>query len=73
MSTGCAQMGLESYIDQQLHPERIADTSMNARLNGLETLTKSSREIADDYFIPAMRARARGEEERADRQRRLPR
>ena len=51
------EMGLESYIDQQLHPERIADTSMNARLNGLTTLTKSSREIADDYFIPAMRAR----------------
>ena len=61
------EMGLESYIDQQLHPERIADTLMNARLNGLTTLTKSSREIADDYFIPAMRARVEAKKRRADR------
>ena len=28
-------MGLQAYIDQQLHPERIPDATMEARLAGL--------------------------------------
>jgi uncharacterized protein (DUF1800 family) len=51
------RIGLEKYIEEQLHPERIADTSMPARLAGLETLDKSSRQLADDYFIPVQLAR----------------
>ena len=51
------QKGLSRYIDEQLHPERIADTQMAARLAGFATLTKSSRELADDYYIPAQMAR----------------
>jgi uncharacterized protein (DUF1800 family) len=50
-------MGLATYIDQQLHPERIADSALAARLTAFETLGKSSRELADDYFEPAQRAR----------------
>src|SRR5215471_3575014 len=51
------EMGLATYIDQQLSPERIADTAMQARLAGFETLTLSSRTIATDYYIPAQMAR----------------
>src|SRR3954470_442900 len=42
-------IGLNQYIDQQLHPERIADAAMTARLSGFETLALSSRAIAEDY------------------------
>src|SRR5579862_2677952 len=30
-------MGLERYIDEQLHPERIPDAGMSAHLAGFET------------------------------------
>jgi uncharacterized protein (DUF1800 family) len=50
-------MGLEKYIEAQLHPERIADTAMAARLAGFETLALSSRRIAEDYYLPAQMAR----------------
>ena len=51
------QMGLAAYIEQQLHPERIADQAMTARLAGFPTLTMSTRQLADDYFIPALEVR----------------
>src|SRR5258708_39311906 len=51
------QLGLAAYIEQQLHPERIADPGMNARLAGFETLNKSSRQIAGEYYMPAVKAR----------------
>jgi len=51
------QLGLEAYIDQQLHPERIADTGMTARLAGFETLNKSARQLAEEYYVPALQAR----------------
>jgi len=53
------QIGLAKYIDQQLYPERIADTQMAARLAGFETLDKSSRDIAQGYYLPAQMARQR--------------
>lgn len=59
-------IGLAAYIDQQLHPERISDTQMAARLAAFSTLMLSTRELANDYFIPAMRARRQGKN-RADR------
>jgi uncharacterized protein (DUF1800 family) len=51
------QMGLQTYIDQQLHPEKIPDSALAAHLQGFETLDKSSRAIAENYFEPAVRAR----------------
>ena len=50
-------MGLQAYIEQQLHPERIADAAMDARLAGLSTLRLSSREIAQQFELPALEAR----------------
>src|SRR2546430_1184857 len=38
--------GVQAYIDQQLHPERIPDGATESRLAGLTTLGLSSREIA---------------------------
>jgi uncharacterized protein (DUF1800 family) len=57
------QLGLEAYLEQQLHPERLADSDMNVRLAGFESLTKSTRELADTYFIPALMARQRAKQE----------
>jgi uncharacterized protein (DUF1800 family) len=47
------RIGLEKYIDQQLRPETIADAAMGERLAGLNTLALNSRQLAQDYFIPA--------------------
>ncbi len=51
------QVGLEAWINQQLQPERIPDTAVEARLRSYETLDLSSREIAQEYFLPARQAR----------------
>jgi uncharacterized protein (DUF1800 family) len=51
------QVGLEAWIDQQLQPEHIPDTAVEARLRSYETLDLSSREIAQEYFLPAREAR----------------
>src|SRR5689334_2402574 len=51
------QIGVRAYIDQQLHPERIADDALAARLTGLPTLGMSSRDIAEQYERPLMEAR----------------
>jgi uncharacterized protein (DUF1800 family) len=50
-------MGLDRYVDQQLHPDRIADAAMAARLSGLTTVGLSSREIAEQYEQPQLVAR----------------
>jgi uncharacterized protein (DUF1800 family) len=50
-------MGIQAYIDEQLHPERLPDASMDARLAGLTTLRMSSREIAQQFELPALQAR----------------
>jgi uncharacterized protein (DUF1800 family) len=61
------EVGLAAWIDQQLQPERIPDTAVEARLRSYETLDLSSREIAQQYFLPARQARkakkARGAKE----------
>ncbi len=45
--------GVQSYIDAQLHPERLPDSAMAARLSAFTTLAKSSRDLAAEYFVPA--------------------
>src|SRR3954465_9995371 len=59
------EKGLAAYIDQQLHPERIADAAMAQRLSTFETLGKSSRQLADEYYIPVQMARQQAKQERA--------
>jgi uncharacterized protein (DUF1800 family) len=57
------RIGLEKFIDRQLHPEQITDDGIAARLAPLETLTKSSRELADSYFVPAQMERRRAQQQ----------
>jgi uncharacterized protein (DUF1800 family) len=42
-------MGVEQWVDLQLHPERIDDSALNARLERFRTLRMSGREIAEDF------------------------
>jgi uncharacterized protein (DUF1800 family) len=51
------RIGLARYIDQQLAPEKLADTAMASRLAGFRTLQEGSRQIAEDYFLPVLMAR----------------
>src|ERR1700704_5465694 len=50
-------MGLQRYIDQQLHPERISDAPTTGRLAALPTIDLSSRQIAERYELPQLEAR----------------
>jgi uncharacterized protein (DUF1800 family) len=59
-------IGLQQYIDRQLHPERVPDPGMVARLTGLQTVGLSSRDIADEYERPLLEARrARKQQQRS--------
>src|SRR5262245_4504922 len=51
------RIGLRQYIDQQLHPEKIADAGMTERLAGLKTIGLSSREISEQFEQPALQMR----------------
>src|SRR5437773_7138751 len=59
------QLGVRQYIEQQLHPERIADAAVAVRLNGFSTLNLSSKDIAERYEIPAMEAKRDAKQEAA--------
>jgi uncharacterized protein (DUF1800 family) len=51
------RIGLQNYIDQQLHPERIPDAEMSARLAHLTTVGMSSQEISRQFEQPLLEAR----------------
>ncbi len=50
-------IGLPRYIELQLHPERLTDSAVRARLAPLATLTLPTREIAERYYVPLLRTR----------------
>src|SRR5215831_7591490 len=50
-------IGIDRYVDEQLHPERISDSAVAQRLASLPTITMSSREIAEKYEQPLVEAR----------------
>jgi uncharacterized protein (DUF1800 family) len=66
-------MGLNRYIEQQLHPEKISDNDATARIAALTTVRMSSRELAEKFERPAIearrRAKAQGDEAPAPRTR----
>ena len=47
-------MGVDRWIDLQLHPEKISDDALQARLAAFRTLRMSSREMVDDFPDGAM-------------------
>ncbi len=52
-------VGVAAWIEQQLHPERIDDAALGARLAPLVTLALDSRTIVQDYDRPAVAERRR--------------
>src|SRR6476620_6657356 len=44
-----AAMGVDKWIDLQLHPEKIDDSAVNARLSGFRTLGMETREIVENF------------------------
>ena len=60
-----SRSGVRAYIERQLHPERIDDRALEARLAGFETLDLSTGEIAERYAIPAQEARRARQRARA--------
>ena len=45
-------MGVDRWIDLQLHPAKIDDSALEARLEPFRTLRMSTREIAEDFPDP---------------------
>ncbi len=46
--------GVDRWIDEQLHPEKISDVAMDARLAPLRTLRMSTKEIVEEFPDPQM-------------------
>jgi uncharacterized protein (DUF1800 family) len=44
--------GLDKWIDQQLHPEHISDSQLEARLASFPTLTMNTRDLIENYPPP---------------------
>lgn len=42
-------MGIDKWIDEQLHPEKLDDSAIQARLAGFRTLQMSAREMAERF------------------------
>src|SRR2546430_1792980 len=51
------KIGVDRWIEQQLHPERIADRDVDARLVQYATLSMSSHEIYEEFEEPVIEAR----------------
>ena len=43
------QLGVDKWIEQQLHPEKIDDTALDARLASFRTLRMNTREIVENF------------------------
>jgi uncharacterized protein (DUF1800 family) len=59
-------LGLDRYLDEQLHPERLSDAAVRSRLARFETLTLDSSTIAERYYLPLLRARRASRKQRSD-------
>jgi uncharacterized protein (DUF1800 family) len=55
------QMGLEKWVDEQLHPESIDDSALDKRLEKYPTLNMSSTKLLDKYPPPQIAAKRAGE------------
>jgi uncharacterized protein (DUF1800 family) len=54
------QMGLEKWIEQQLHPETINDADLNLRLERYPTITMSSKRLLEEFPRPDQNAKQQG-------------
>jgi len=68
------EMGLQKWIDQQLRPDSINDSALEARLDRFPTLNMSSAKLVDEFPQPQVAARREGisiEEYRKEQQARM--
>ena len=49
--------GVNTWIEQQLHPEAIPDPAVEARIATLPTMTLSNAQIVKTYYEPVLMAR----------------
>ena len=42
-------IGVDKWIDQQLHPDKIDDSALDARLSQFRTLRMDTREIVENF------------------------
>jgi uncharacterized protein (DUF1800 family) len=54
------QMGLEKWIEQQLHPEAINDADLNLRLQRYPSLEMSSKRLLEEFPHPDQNAKQQG-------------
>jgi uncharacterized protein (DUF1800 family) len=54
------EMGLQKWIDRQLHPNSIDDSTMEARLERFPTLKMSSTKLLEEFPEPRVAARREG-------------
>jgi uncharacterized protein (DUF1800 family) len=66
------RMGIEAFLNQQLYPEQIDDSAVEARLAKLPTLTMTAEELVENYpqpqNVPKLEARQPDRLLRADGQ-----
>src|ERR1700681_3411820 len=68
------EIGLQKWIDQQLHPDSITDSALEARLDRFLTLKMPSAKLVDEFPQPQVAARREGvsiEEYRKEQQARM--
>ncbi len=54
------EIGLQKWIEQQLHPDSINDSALDARLERFPTLKMSSAKLLDEFPEPQVAARRQG-------------
>src|SRR5580704_3118315 len=68
------ELGLQKWIEQQLHPDSINDSALDARLDRFPTLKMSSAKLLDEFPEPQLAARREGitvEQYRKEQQERM--
>ncbi len=58
--------GVDTWIEQQLHPEGIPDRAVEARVAGLTTMRLSNEQIVRTYYLPVLLARKEAKAEARD-------
>ena len=60
------QDGVDTWIEQQLHPEAIPDRAVDARIANLPTMRLSNAQIMKTYYAPVLLARQKAKAEAKD-------
>jgi len=58
--------GVDTWIEQQLHPEAIPDRAVEARIANLPTMKLSNAQIVKTYYEPVLMARKKAKAEGKD-------